>query len=58
MGGPFYERGGKMRIPPEYERNLSAELIHAIGGEPLDSSGFETEEPNPGFSSAELSEKE
>jgi hypothetical protein len=47
-----------MRSSQEYKRDLSVVLIDAIGGEPLDRSGFETEEPNPGFSSEELGGKE
>ena len=47
-----------MRTTHEYKRDLSVSLIDAIGGEPLNSSGFETEEPSPGFSSAELGGKE
>ena len=33
---------------------LSAELFEAVGGEPLAGSGFENEEPEPGFSVAEF----
>jgi hypothetical protein len=47
-----------MRTLQEYRRDLSVVLITAIGGESLDKSGFETEEPNPSFSSAELGGKE
>jgi hypothetical protein len=39
-------------------QDLSVVLIDVIGGEPLDSSGFETEEPSPGFFSAELGGEE
>jgi hypothetical protein len=37
---------------------LSAELFEAVGGEPLAGSGFENEEPEPGFSVAELEGEE
>jgi hypothetical protein len=52
------DEGGKMQTSPDYRRDLSAAAIAAIGGELLDGSGFETEEPNPGFSSTELGGKE
>lgn len=39
-------------------RDLAIERIDGIGGEPLAGSGFETEEPDPGFSSTELGGKE
>jgi hypothetical protein len=38
----------------DFQRDLSAESIDALGGELLAGSGFETEEPEPGFISAEL----
>ena len=47
-----------MQTSQDFKRDLSVVAIDAIGGEPLDGAGFETEEPNPGFSSAELSGKE
>ena len=37
---------------------LSAELFEAVGGEPLAGSGFENEEPEPGFSVAEFEGEE
>ena len=37
-----------------FRDKLPALLIDAIGGEPLAGSGLETEEPEPGFSAAEL----
>jgi hypothetical protein len=37
------------------QRDWAAELVDAIGGEPLTGSGFETEEPELEFSSSELS---
>lgn len=47
-----------MRTLQEYKWDLSVVLIDMIGGEPLNGSGFETEEPSPGFSSAKLVGKE
>ena len=43
-----------MQNPQEFQRDLSSASIDAIGGEPLAGSGFETEEPELGFSAAEL----
>ena len=43
-----------MQIQHDFQRDLSAETIDAIGGELLAGSGFETEEPEPGFAGAEL----
>jgi hypothetical protein len=40
------------------QRELSVVSIDAVGGEPLNRSGVETEEPSPRFSSAELGGKE
>ena len=40
------------------QRDLSAVSIDEIGGEPLAGSGFETEEPEPGFHAAELDGEE
>jgi hypothetical protein len=37
----------------DIQRDSSSALLDAIGGEPLAGSGFETEEPEPGFSSTE-----
>ena len=39
------------------ERTAEAE-IREIGGEPLEGSGFETQEPTTGFESYQLSAKE
>ncbi len=47
-----------MQNSSDFRPDLSAELIDAIGGEPLAGSGFESEEPEPGFSAAELEGKE
>jgi hypothetical protein len=43
-----------MRNSQDFQRNLSAVALDAIGGEPLAGSGFETEDSEPGFSAAEL----
>ena len=43
-----------MQNSQDFQRDLSAVSLDAIGGEPLAGSGFETEEPEPGFSAAEL----
>ena len=48
----------KCRIHKIFNCDLSAAWIDAIGGEPLAGSGFETEEPELGFSAAELDGKE
>ena len=47
-----------MQNSQDFQRDLSAAWIDAIGGEPLAGSGFETEEPELGFSAAELDGKE
>ena len=47
-----------MQNSRDFQRDLSAGWIDAIGGEPLAGSGFETEEPDPGFSAAELGGEE
>ena len=47
-----------MQNSQEFQRELSAASIDAVGGEPLAGSGFETEEPEPGFSVAELEGEE
>ena len=52
---PFCEQGGKMQISQDVQRDQSSMSLDAIGGEPLAGSGFETEEPELEFSSAELS---
>ena len=38
----------------DFQRDVLAESIDAVGGELLAGSGFETEVPEPGFVSAEL----
>jgi hypothetical protein len=47
-----------MQTSEDIQRELSVVSIDPRGGEPLDRSGFETEEPNPDFSSAEHGSKE
>ncbi len=47
-----------MQNSQDSQRNLSAVLPDAIGGELLAGSGFEAEEPEPGFSAAELAGEE
>ncbi len=37
----------------DFHDRLSAVLIDAVGGEGLTGSGFENEEPEPGFTAAE-----
>ena len=54
----FRGRGGEMQNSVDLQRDWAAELVDAIGGEPLTGSGFETEEPELDFSSAELSGEE
>jgi hypothetical protein len=47
-----------MQSSQDFQRDLSAVSLDAIGGEPLAESGFESEEPEPGFSVAELDGEE
>jgi hypothetical protein len=54
----FCEQGGKMQNSQDVQRDLSFISLDAIGGEPLAGSGFETEEPELEFSSAELRSEE
>jgi hypothetical protein len=42
-----------MQKSQDYERGLSAALLDGVGGEPLAGSGFETEDPEVGFSTTE-----
>jgi hypothetical protein len=42
----------------DFHRDLSAVSLDAIGGEPLAGSGFEAEEPEPGYSATELAGEE
>jgi hypothetical protein len=50
----FVDEEAKMQHLHDFQRELSAEAIDAVGGEPLAGSGFETEQPEPGFVAAEL----
>jgi hypothetical protein len=43
-----------MQNSHDFQQDLSAESIDVVGGELLPGSGFETEEPEPGFVAAEL----
>jgi hypothetical protein len=43
-----------MQNSQDFQRDLSAVALDAIGGEPLAGSDFETEESDPGFSAGEL----
>ena len=47
-----------MQNSQDFRRDLSSELLGAIGAETLAGSGFETEEPEPGFSAVELDGEE
>ena len=47
-----------MQNSDNFRDELPALLIDAVGGAPLAGSGFETEEPEPGFSAAVLEGKE
>ena len=42
-----------MQNSRDFHDSLSAVLIDAVGGEVLAGSGFENEEPEPGFAAAE-----
>jgi hypothetical protein len=47
----------KMQNSQDFQRGLAPVSLDAIGGEPLAGSGFETEEPEPGFAGAEQVEE-
>jgi hypothetical protein len=47
-----------MQSSQDFQRDPSAASLDAIGGEPLAGSGFEIEEPEPGFSATELDGEE
>lgn len=47
-----------MQNSQDFKRDLSAMSLDVIGGEPLAGSGFEAEEPEPGYSATELDGKE
>jgi hypothetical protein len=48
----------KMQNTQTFQHDHAAVLLDTIGGERLAGSGFETEEPEPDFSSAELDGEE
>jgi hypothetical protein len=60
MGLTFHsaDEEGEMQDSQDLLRDWAAVSLGAIGGEPLTGSGFETEEPELEFSSAELSGEE
>ena len=47
-----------MQNSDDRQPDAPAVLIDAVGGEPLDGSGFDAEEPEPGFSVTELDGEE
>ena len=47
-----------MQNSQDFQRDLSAASLDAIGGEPVAGSGFEAEEPDLGYSAAELDGEE
>ena len=47
-----------MQKSQDFEKGLSAALLDAVGGEPLAGSGFETEDPEAGFSTTEAAVQE
>jgi hypothetical protein len=47
-----------MQNSADFRHDLPAGLIDSIGGEPLAGSGFEREEPEPGFSTTDLEGEE
>ena len=46
-----------MHIQHDFQHDLSTETINAAGGALLAGSGFETEEPEQGFSAAEFEDE-
>jgi hypothetical protein len=46
-----------MQNSRDFQRDLSAVTLEAIGGEPLAGSGFEAEEPESDFAGAEYVEE-
>jgi len=54
----FVDEEAKMQNLHDFQRDLSAESIDAVGGELLAGSGFESEEPEPGFVATELGGEE
>jgi len=47
-----------MQNSRDFQRDLTIVSLDEIGAEPLAGSGFDTEEPEPDFSSAELDGEE
>jgi hypothetical protein len=47
------DQGGKMQKSQDFKQGLSATLLDSMGGEALAGSGFETEDPELGFSITE-----
>jgi hypothetical protein len=47
-----------MQTSQDVQRDLTSAGIDAVGGEPLAGSGFETEDPEPGFSAADFESEE
>jgi hypothetical protein len=47
-----------MQNPQDFQRDLAAVSLDAVGGESLAGSGFETEEPEVEFASTELGGEE
>ena len=47
-----------MQNSDDFRHDQPAVLIASLGGEPLAGSGFEGDEPEPGFSTAELEGEE
>ena len=47
-----------MQNSEDFQRDLSGVSLDEIGGDPLAGSGFETEEPEPGYSATGLDGEE
>jgi hypothetical protein len=60
MGPTFHsaDEEREMQNSLDLQRDWAAVLPDSIGGEPLTGSGFETDEPELGFSAAKLSGEE
>jgi hypothetical protein len=59
MGLTFHSADrGKMQNSPDFQRDWATVSLEAIGAGPLTGSGFETDEPELDFSSAERSGEE
>jgi len=59
MGAKLFalNQGGEMPNSRDIQQDISATLLAAIGGEPVAGSGFETEEPESGFSTSDRVEE-